>query len=228
MHMPWKSRPVTDPAAFARGRREVDNRIEEAASRERRMFLLGAGGIAFGGLGLFDAMRTRAARPGPEVVSVERCGGEPLAITPVTRAGPLPLERVQDDINAWVYGARFVSFDMTALRRITDRTYAMTKNGSAAHERLKQHHQANPPDKRAATVTVDVDRQTAIPIGGADSLTWRAEWREVTSPRDGSSSVQATWRMNATFAHEKPQDIDTIRKNPDGFYVVSFHWDRVG
>lgn len=228
MRKPDNADPLqNDDPAFIAGRREWDSRIEEAAVRERRAFLFGAGGAVLGlaGLGYGVMERTRAIDPVLRYVEV--CRDRLLAVVSQDTPGDLPAQLIAEKLKAWLRGARAVSLDGPHMRDAIWATYRMTEAGSPAEAVLKAHHARQRPDERAATEIVVLERQTAMPDGPPTSRTWRMEWREITTARDGRPISAEDWRMILTFTVRRPTTTEEIERNWSGIFVQTFHWERV-
>lgn len=228
MRKPTNSPPLpSDDPAFIKARQEWDNRLEEAATRERRMFLIAGGGLLFGLAGFGYGVRERSRALEPVVRYVEHCRDRLLAVVSADMPGELAAQDIADKLKGWVRGAREVSLDAAYMRRAIWDTYRMTEAGSAAEERLRQFHTERRPDERAKAETVVLERQTAMPDGPSSSRTWRLEWREITTGRDGRPIAAEDWRMGVTFAVRRPTTAEEIERNWTGIYVQTFHWERV-
>lgn len=203
-----------------------DSILEHAAAAERRGFVFAMTGAALSVIG-GGSILYRLIRPGPSPLIAETCRGEVIALRSLDDAPARPkLEDIAEDLNAWVRGAREVSFDLTFIGRQTWRSYYLTRAGSQAEADLQAHHRANDPTQRARGENVVCEKQSALPQGGsADSNVWLLEWEEVTRARDGTLKSRVAWRCVATFVIVPPTtDPEAVRRNPRGIYMESFHW----
>lgn len=212
------------PAAVA----EYDSRIEEAAVRERRGFIFGCAGAAFGLSGA-GALTYALVRGSPPPLLAEMCRGDVLAVRSVAAPTARPAQQdIAADLKAWVRGAREALTDVHALSRQAFKTYDMTRRNSQAEAKLRAYHNQNKLNEIAATRTIYVKAQTAFPQAGvADSNTWLCEWRETTTGRDGVVMAEAQWRMVVSFVLRPPTTADDLQRNPHGLFVESFDWEVV-
>jgi type IV secretion system protein VirB5 len=88
---------------------------------------------------------------------------------------------------------------------------------------LNDHMRAHDPFERAKTETVAVEVESVLPISG-DS--WRLEWREEVRGRDGARLSSSQHQATVTISFNPPRDEATLRINPSGLYINSFHWAR--
>lgn len=227
MKKPDNSMPVSDDTLMRRAQREWDDRIQEAAVSKRRMFALAGGGLLFGFGGFAFGVNERSKAADPIVHYAEKCRDQLLAVVSADTPGELAAQDIADKLKAWVRGAREVSLDASHMRRAVWDTYRMTEASSQAEEKLKAFHAANSPADRSARETVILERQTAMPDGPASSRTWRMEWREVATARDGRLISAEDWRMGLTFTVRRPTTVAEIERNWSGIFVQTFHWERV-
>lgn len=205
-----------------------DSMVERAAAAERRGFIALMSGIAFGISGA-AALGYMIFRGPPPPLLAEMCRGDVLAVRTVDMpAGRPALEDIAEDLKKWVRGAREVSFDRDFVGRQAWKAYDLTRRGSQAEVDLQGFHRTNDPMERAKTVSVKLERQTAMPEGGkAASNTWLLEWTEITKQRDGVVVSRVDWRMQVSFVLNPPVTRDELNRNPHGIFVESFHWEDI-
>ena len=66
----------------------------------------------------------------------------------------------------------------------------------------------------------------AIPAFWAGGNTWRVEWQEVTSGRDGRLISNKQWQANITVEIHTPNTERLILSNPMGVYVTGINWSE--
>jgi len=205
-----------------------DSIVERAEAAERRGFLALAAGGGLAAVGSFCVLY-QLVRPGPAPLLAELCRGDTLAVRSVDMpAGRPALEDIAEDLRHWVRGAREVSFDLDFMTREAWKAFYLTRKGSQAEGDLNAYRRKNDPVEIAKRHNVRVERQTAMPQDGApDSNTWLLEWREVAKGRDGAQVAASDWRMILSFVLSPPTDAETLRRNPHGIYVDSFHWEQI-
>ena len=146
--------------------------------------------------------------------------------------GSKPTEaQIAAAIRQWVTDVRTVYIDVNALRRSITAAYAAIPKGSQARGQLDEFYQQNDPFKRAALETVSVANVVAIPpppgnLGKDDLQTWRVEWLETVTGRDGAIRWQGKQVLTVSFTVTPPQTREDAVANPNGWHLISFAWTR--
>ena len=95
---------------------------------------------------------------------------------------------------------------------------------SSALNTTNQFYRANDPFKRYKDKreTVAVEVRTILPMG---ANSWRAEWTEHVFV-DGIRTRNENWSGVFEVSTSAPTDVDKIKDNPLGIYVVSYSMNR--
>jgi type IV secretion system protein TrbF len=221
--------PLTE--IYRRGRQEWDERMGDAIARERSwkaMFvfslLVAAGSIAGN---VYQGSQSKIA---PFVV-VRDSLGDVVAVRAVEQAEHPDPAHIAADLKRWVRNVRTVYTDVKALRSVILEAYAMTAKQSAANETLGQHYREADPFERAKKETVAISNQFALPVSDGDHegrQTWRTEWIETTTARDGTVISRDQWQATITFVITLPSTAAEVQSNPAGLYVVNYSWTKRG
>jgi type IV secretory pathway TrbF-like protein len=130
----------------------------------------------------------------------------------------------------WVRDARTVGVDVMAMRRQILNVYKPI-GALEAKTALDRFYQGNDPFKRAANETVNITDEVAIPPppadrGKDDLQTWRVEWNELVTGRDGGPRSNLKWFLTVTFTVVPPKTVDEAYDDPDGIHLISFSWTQ--
>jgi type IV secretion system protein VirB5 len=158
----------------------------------------------------------------PYVVKVDRLGTA-IAVDRADRAERPDEAVIVAQLARWVAAVRSVYADAAAQRTLVKEGYAMINRRGNAFGALNDHMRAHDPFERAKTETVAVEVESVLPISG-DS--WRLEWREEVRGRDGARLSSSQHQATVTISFNPPGDEATLRINPSGLYINSFHWAR--
>ncbi|QQP93227.1 hypothetical protein IGS68_29340 (plasmid) [Skermanella sp. TT6] len=232
-----REEPVTlasgDPLTeiYKRGRQEWDERIGDAIARERtwkRMFVLTllVGSASMLG-NVYQGIQSKVV---PFVV-VRDGLGDVVAVRSVEKAENPDHAQVAADLKRWVRNVRTVYTDVKALKALILDAYAMTAKQSAAAQALGEMYRAADPFERARKETVAVSNQSALPVSDGDQegrKTWRLEWTETVSARDGTVISHEPWQATVTFVVTPPRTASEVQSNPAGIYVVNYSWTKRG
>ena len=157
------------------------------------------------------------------VVEVNKLG----SATSVVRADLMGKtdERVIKSLLArFISDTRSVVSDGVAQRQMIDRSYAMLSNGTRALTIINEYYKNDPPFARAATVGVNTDISSVIPV---TDKTWQVEWEETTRSTSGAIVSKLRWKANLTLAFNAPNNERQIRVNPIGVFVIDLNWSQV-
>jgi type IV secretory pathway TrbF-like protein len=156
----------------------------------------------------------------PYIVEVNQLG-DALAAERADVASTPDTRLIRAQLARWVSDTRTVYLDASAEQAIITEAYGMVDRRSAAYADLNNYFRVNDPFKRAQTQTVNIHITSVLPIS---QNTWRVEWDEQTSSRDGSTKQVAHWQATVTIALHPPEDSQTVLINPTGLYVQNFSW----
>jgi type IV secretion system protein VirB5 len=156
----------------------------------------------------------------PYIVEVNQLG-DALAAQRADVASTPDTRLIRAQLARWVSDTRTVYLDASAERTIIGEAYGMVDRSSPAYPDLNAYFRANDPFERAQTQTVNVHVTSVLPIS---QNTWRVEWDEEATSRDGSSQQVAHWQATVTIALHPPTDSETVLINPTGLYVQNFSW----
>ena len=209
--------------AFTKKRRVWDEWIGAASRRERVAYAFAFGALGVAALAVWDAREQhKKGAYIPYVVERDATGRK---VGSGVLDGPRTLTdaQISKRLLAWLRGSRMIVADYAGLRELVSEAYDMTAPGSIARGKLIAHHQADPPEARAARHTVHLSDQTALRVA---NRTWQLEWREHTTGRDGTALGNDLWRMTVTYEIATPGDPVEIERNPEGFFVIDFDWRK--
>jgi type IV secretory pathway TrbF-like protein len=227
--------PPGDPltATYHRGRREWDERMGDALSRERwwragsflALVILGgsvAGNVYQGTQSKIETVHVVHDNIG-RVISVDVSGG--------AEAGPTQA-MVAVALQDWITDIRTVYTDVAALKNGITRAYTMIPNGSQTEAFINKFYNDEDPFNRAKKVTVSVYQPVAVPPppsttagGPGQEQTWTVDWQEtVTGRTDGLVKSRTAWTAKLTIKVIRPTTSDEARKNPNGIHIPAISW----
>jgi type IV secretion system protein TrbF len=210
-----KSPETNNP--YLAARREWDERYGNLITRERNwraiafccsfVSLLTVAGL------VWLSSRSRIV---PFVVAMDSLG-RPVATGPAEQTTTADDRIKRAALYAWLESLRLVTSDGIAQRKAIDRVYAYVASGSQAQAFISEFYRSDPPQKRARTVTVNVEVQAVLPTS---DRTFEMEWAETTRDVYGSITQKARWKGAFTIATNPPTDEGVARVNPLGIYVT--------
>jgi len=156
----------------------------------------------------------------PYIVEVNKLG-DALAAERADIASTPDTRLIRAQLARWISDTRTVYLDASAEQAIITEAYGMVDRQSPAYTDLNAYFRANDPFKRAQTQTVNIHITSVLPIS---QYTWRVEWDEQTTSRDGSMQQASHWQATVTIALHPPTDSETVLINPTGLYVQNFSW----
>lgn len=124
----------------------------------------------------------------------------------------------------WIIAFRSVATDGVQQSQFIKRVYARLAAGSPAELQVSEFFRADPPQKRAQTMTVAVDVKNILPTSPTN---YEIEWVETT--RDLHGAVQGTERYRGSFtiALNPPKEEREVFINPIGLYVTQLRVAKV-
>ena len=158
----------------------------------------------------------------PYVVKVDKLGSA-VAVAHADRLERPDQAVIVAQLARWVSAVRSVYVDAGAQRALVKEGYAMINRRGDAFGTLNDYMRANDPFERAKTETVAIEVESVLPISN-DS--WRLEWREVVRARDGARLSSNQYQATVSISFNPPRDEATLRINPSGLYINTFHWAR--
>jgi type IV secretory pathway TrbF-like protein len=156
----------------------------------------------------------------PYIVEVNKLG-DALAAERADVASTPDTRLIRAQLARWISDTRTVYLDASAEQAIITEAYGMVDRQSPAYTDLNAYFRTNDPFKRAQTQTVNIHIASVLPIS---QYTWRVEWDEQASSRDGSMQQASHWQATVTIALHPPTDSETVLINPTGLYVQNFSW----
>jgi type IV secretion system protein TrbF len=209
-------------AIYLAGRREWNERYgsyiaQRDSWRLLAMASLGVAAIAVGGV-LWLSAQSRVV---PYVVEVNKLGDE-LAVRRANVAPPVDPAVIRAQLARFISDVRSVYVDVQAERGIINEAYAMVDRNAAAYGFLNGYFAKNDPFKRAANETVAAHVESVLPLPGGN--TWRVEWREDTTTRDGRPEFSKHWEATITVSINPPTTDAGILVNPTGLFVEATPW----
>lgn len=216
-------RTSTPSDTYLQARAEWNERYGSyiASARSWRLIALlsmSAALLAIGGV-VYIGSQSRIV---PYVVEVNQLGDAlaarraDIAETPDTRL-------IRAQLARWISDVRTVWLDAAAQRFIINEAYAMIDRQSQAYDAINIYFRANDPFHRAQDETVNVHVSSVLPIS---KTTWRIEWSEESSQRDGALMQSVNWQGTITVAVSPPTDSNTILVNPTGLFIENFSWGK--
>jgi type IV secretion system protein VirB5 len=219
--------PTLDPesphsAVYLAGRREWNERYgsyiaQRDAWRLLAMASLGVAAIAVSGVVWLSSQ----SRVVPYVVEVNHLG-DALAVRRANVATAVDPGVIRAQLARFISDVRSVSIDVQAERGMINEAYAMVDRNAPAHRFLNDYFAQKDPFKRAANETVAAHAESVLPLPGGS--TWRVEWREDTTSRDGRPLSTKYWEATITVSFNPPTTEAQILVNPTGLFVESTPW----
>jgi type IV secretory pathway TrbF-like protein len=209
-------------AVYLAARREWNERYGDYISHANNWRLiaiaaLGVAGVAVAG----NVWQSGQSRVQPFVVEVDKLG-DALAVQRADVASPVPVGVVRAQLARFIQDVRSVSIDVQAERAFIQEAYAMVDKNASAYNFLNEYFATNDPFKRAATDTVAAHVESVLPLPGSN--TWRVEWREDTTSRDGRPEFTKHWEATITVSINPPTTDAAVLINPTGLFVEATPW----
>lgn len=209
-------------AVYLAGRREWNERYgsyiaQRDAWRMTALASLGVAAVAVAGVVWLSAQ----SRVVPYVVEVNKLGDE-LAVRRADVAMPIDPAVIRAQLARFISNVRSVYVDVQAERAVIEEAYAMVDRNGAAFTFLNDYFAHNDPFRRAANERVAAHVESVLPLPGGH--TWRVEWREDTTARDGRLVSTKPWEATITVSINPPTTDAQILVNPTGLYVESTPW----
>jgi len=218
---------LTDSAAkeslYLTARREWSERYGTYIKRAEQWRL-----IAFASMGVAAiAVASTAWLAGqshvvPYVVEVNKLG-EAYAVAPAELARSPDTRIIEAQLARWILNVRSVYADAGAERQLIEDAWAGMPKQSPASVKLGRYFRELSPFDRAQTETVSVQVESSLPI---TATTYRVDWSEERTARDGSVIDRTEWRADLTVEVITPRDTATILRNPEGIYVSDLNWSK--
>ena len=226
MKRPAKA-PKLDPngphsAVYLAARREWNERYGDYISHANNWRLiaiaaLGVAGVAVAG----NVWQSGQSRVQPFVVEVDKLG-DALAIHRADVASPVPVGVIRAQLARFIQDVRSVSIDVQAERAFINEAYAMVDKNASAYNFLNDYFGKSDPFKRATTDTVAAHVESVLPLPGSN--TWRVEWREDTTSRDGRPEFTKHWEATITVSINPPTNEAAVLINPTGLFIEATPW----
>jgi type IV secretion system protein TrbF len=224
-----KEAPATRPTdtqtinPYLAGRREWNERYGSYVAQRDTWRLtaicaLGVSAICAGGLS-YMAVQNHVV---PYVIEVDKLG-QAVPVTEAERAATPDARIIRAQLASFVANVRSVYTDVGAERTVINHAYAMLDQSSPAGAVINDYFSANTPFNRAQNEVVTVNVESVLPLGGN---TWRVEWQEIATGRDGRLISNQQWQANITTAVHTPTNEATILVNPMGIYVTGINWSE--
>lgn len=223
LRKPEDSAKPVPGVAFVKKRRVWDEWIGAASRREKIAYAFAFGALGVAGLAVRDAREQHKKGAYIPYVVERDATGRRVASGVLDGPRTLTDEQIRKRLLVWLRDTRMIVADYAGLRELVSDAYDMTAPGSIARQKLIAHHQADPPEARAARYTVHLSDQSALRVA---NRTWQLEWREHTVGRDGMAQGNDLWRMTITYEITAPSDPAEIERNPEGFFVIDFDWRK--
>jgi len=209
-------------AIYLAARREWNERYGSYITQANTWRLVAVASLAVAAVAVGGDMWLAAqSRVVPYVVEVNKLGDE-LAVRRVNVATTVDPAVIRAQLARFISDVRSVYIDVQAERAIIGEAYAMVDRNAAAYTFLNDYFARNDPFKRAANETVAAHVESVLPLPGGN--TWRVEWREDTTTRDGRPEFSKHWEATITVSINPPTTDAQILVNPTGLYVESTPW----
>ena len=225
MKRPQKVRTLNpeDPhsAVYLTARREWNERYGSYISQRDSWRLvalaaMGVAAIAVAG----NVWQSSQSHVVPFVVEVNHLG-DALPIKRADVAAPANPAVIRAQLARFISDVRSIYIDVQAERALITNAYAMVDRGSAAYTFLNEYYAANDPFTRAADETVYAHVESVLPLS---ANTWRVEWREDTTSRDGRPEFSKYWEATLMVSVNPPKTDAEVLVNPTGLFVESMPW----
>lgn len=194
--------------------------LMEDRSHAQRMqfFAFGVAGIAVAGC-VYLATQSHIEAV---VIEVDKLGDAVVA----SRLGTQQIfenDRVtRAQLAHWVKAARTVYADVAAETQYLKDAYSMLPRTSQAYAKMNAYYKDHVPYERAATETVEVVINSALPISRD---VWKVEWTETVSPRNGGAVSVKHWQVDLTISISLGKTIEEMTANPSGVYIMNYSWE---
>ena len=211
---------------YMRARQEWDARmgglVVQAANWRRATFVLaGLLGVALVGCIVLGTLPKAV----PHIVTIDQLGA-------ATYHGPVgrsvqnfsPSEAsLNYHLRRWVEDVRSISSDPAVVKKNWFEAYALTtQTGSNLLNGFVQ--QKDPFARLGEGERVGIEIASVVRSAG-DS--WQVDWRETTWNKAGVVLSTVPWRGIFRIVVRPSSKPDELARNPLGFFVDEFHWDRV-
>jgi type IV secretory pathway TrbF-like protein len=211
------------------GRQEWDDRMGDAASRVRRAHALSFALVALLGVSITGNVWQGTQSKIATFVIVKDKVGQIVAVARPDRAVAPDDASVAADLTRWIENVRTIYADADALKHGILSAYDLVRDRSQAVEELNQYYRSNEPFGRARDETVAVSNVTALPVDqtvltsrSAQMKTYRVQWQEHVTSRDGRAlSSTSMWAL-VTVEWRPPRNEVEVRRSGDGIWVTSF------
>jgi type IV secretion system protein TrbF len=214
---------ATSSAAYLAARQEWLERYGDYIAQARNWRMVALLSLIVAGVALTSlVLLARQSRVVPYVVKVDRLG-DAVAVERADAAAQPDEAIIKAQLARWLTAVRSVYVDAAAQRALIAEAYAMINRLGSAYGALNDYMRAHDPFERAKTETVAVQVESVLPIAGAS---WRVEWREEVRSRDGGRVSSTQYQASVSMSFNPPTDEATLRLNPTGLYINSFHWAK--
>jgi type IV secretion system protein TrbF len=218
-----KGAVVSAPTVYLAARQEWLERYGDYIAQARTWRMVAMLSLIVAGVALTSlVLLARQSRVVPYVVKVDRLG-DAVAVERADAAVQPDEAIIKAQLARWVTAVRSVYVDAAAQRTLITEAYAMINRLGSAYGALNDYMRAHDPFERAKTETVAVQVESVLPIAGAS---WRVEWREEVRSRDGGRIASIQYQASVSMSFNPPTDEATLRLNPTGLYINSFHWAK--
>jgi type IV secretion system protein TrbF len=214
---------VSAPTVYLAARQEWLERYGDYIAQARNWRMVALLSLIVASVALTSlVLLARQSRVVPYVVKVDRLG-EAVAVERADAAAQPDEAIIKAQLARWLTAVRSVYVDAAAQRTLITEAYAMINRLGPAYGALNDYMRAHDPFERAKTETVAVQVESVLPIAGTS---WRVEWREEIRGRDGGRVSSTQYQASVSMSFNPPTDEATLRLNPTGLYINSFHWAK--
>jgi type IV secretory pathway TrbF-like protein len=214
---------TSSSAAYLAARQEWLERYGDYIAQARTWRTIALLSLIVAGVALTSlVLLARQSRVVPYVVKVDRLG-DAVAVERADAAAQPDEAIIKAQLARWLTAVRSVYVDAAAQRTLITEAYAMINRLGSAYGALNDHMRAHDPFERAKTETIAVQVESVLPIAGAS---WRVEWHEEVRGRDGGRVSSTQYQASVSMSFNPPTDEATLRLNPTGLYINSFHWAK--
>jgi type IV secretion system protein TrbF len=218
-----KGAVVSAPTVYLAARQEWLERYGDYIAQARNWRMVALLSLIVASVALTSlVLLARQSRVVPYVVKVDRLG-EAVAVERADAAAQPDEAIIKAQLARWLTAVRSVYVDAAAQRTLITEAYAMINRLGSAYGALNDYMRAHDPFERAKTETIAVQVESVLPIAGTS---WRVEWREEARGRDGGRVSSTQYQASVSMSFNPPTDEATLRLNPTGLYINSFHWAK--
>jgi len=218
--------PVPPETPFLRARQEWDNRIGATVVQAKNWRLACIGALTSTLIALFAlTFQIQQRKVIPVLVGIDKERGEPIVLGRVDQYVYKPqLQEIKYFLSNFITLVRAVPSDPVLIKQNWLKAYAFLRRDAANVLNDLTNRDQSSPLKRLGDLTVLIQPIAVVQIDGGNS--YQARWEESVYNNHGSPVDRFTMTGIFTVEIEPPKDEASLSKNPLGFYITNFQWNR--